>query len=435
MNTPKRYNINKPDFIQPSKDFLFDSIPIYFFSQPGSSVMRIDFIFDVNFNILNSHTSLMISSVSSFLTCGTNNLNETQIHSTIDSLGGYFSNTYNKNYFDCSVHMLSDSASAIIPIISDYIFNSTFPEGIIKHKLKNKKELFAISSIRVTEKAKRKFKEVLYGESHPFGKRVQLKDFDLVNSKDLRKIHTNICNFQINQKERLTNNLNIIISGDFPKNIKNLLEKNLSNVFQDADSINPCALKTLNTSNIYICKENALQTAFRIGRILPGHNHKDFFGLKILVAILGGYFGSRLMANIREEKGYTYGIGAFLMTEEFYSELNIVTEAGAKYTKNVYQEIVKEINILRQYEVSISELDRVKSYLLGDILHNSNGLFSQVSIFKDLKKHNSSFEFFDKFNFEIKSITPKKIQLLAQKYLKTQDLSFIACGPLEEKIW
>ncbi len=141
------------------------------------------------------------------------------------------------------------------------------------------------------------------------------------------------------------------------------------------------------------------------------------------------------MANIREEKGYTYGIGAFLVTEEFYSELNIVTEAGAKYTKKVYQEIVKEINMLRQYEVSISELDRVKSYLLGDILHNSNGLFSQVSIFKDLKKHNSSFEFFDKFNFEIKSITPKKIQLLAQKYLKIQDLSFIACGPLEEKIW
>ena len=59
--------------------------------------MGIDFIFDVNSSILNSHNSLMISSVSSFLTCGTNNLNETQIHSTIDSLGGYLSNTYNKN--------------------------------------------------------------------------------------------------------------------------------------------------------------------------------------------------------------------------------------------------------------------------------------------------------------------------------------------------
>ena len=161
----------------------------------------------------------------------------------------------------------------------------------------------------------------------------------------------------------------------------------------------------------------------------------DFFGLKVLITILGGYFGSRLMTNIREEKGYTYGIGAYLLTEKNYSELNIVTEAGSQYTKQVYSEIVKEIKNLSENSISFSELSRVKSYMLGSILHNCNGLFPQVSVFKDLKKHDSNFNFLEKLNFEINSITPSKIKYLANKYLNVDDISFVACGPKEEKIW
>ena len=435
MSTPKVYSINKPSFSRPSKDFLFDKIPVYFFPQHGSSVMGIDFIFNVNPDVLVSNSNLMISSLNSFLTCGTSNLNEFQINNIIDSLGGYFSKTYNRNHFDCSLHILSDSISEIIPIISDCIFNPVFPENIIKNKLKNQKELFAISSMRVTEKAKVKFREIIYGNDHPFGTRVNLKDFDNIDSKYLKQIHKKICNFQLDQNQK-TNNLNIIISGDFPKNIKKLLENNLPNCFHKTNFKKLYPIKdNREASSIYVCKDSALQTAFRIGRILPGHNHEDFFGLKVLITILGGYFGSRLMANIREEKGYTYGIGAFLITQEFYSEMNIVTEAGSKYTKDVYQEIIKEINILRSHEVSLSELNRVKSYLLGAILHNCNGLFPQVSVFKDLQKHNSSFDYFEKFISEINNINPKKIQILAQKYFDIQEISFVACGPLQEKIW
>ncbi len=435
MNIPKVNKINKPNFLNPEKSYLFDSIPVYFFPKNGSSVMGVDFIFDIDANILSTKSSLEISTVNSFLTCGTNNLSEMELNSEIDSFGGYFSKSYHRRHFECSLHVLSSSISEIFPIISDCIFNPIFPNDVIKKKLENKKKLFTISSIRVTEKAKIKFKELIYGEHHPFGKKIHLNDFDVLNSKDLQNTHSEICNFQLNQHQNLTNNLSVLISGDFPKNIKNILENNLPSSFQNTDFKKMKSIKNTKSSCVYICKENALQTAFRIGRILPGKNHEDFFGLKILITILGGYFGSRLMTNIREEKGYTYGVGAFLITEEWYSELNIVTEVGAKYTKKVYQEIIKEMNILRETEVSVSELNRVKSYLLGSILHNCNGLFSQVSLFKDLKKHNSSFDFFEKLNFEINNITTKKIQYLAKKYFNIKDVSFVACGPPEEKIW
>tara|TARA_B100000945_G_C20402751_1_gene608258 strand:+ start:636 stop:1958 length:1323 start_codon:yes stop_codon:yes gene_type:complete len=435
MKAPRVNNINKPVFLSPKKDYLFDVIPIYFFPQYGSSVMGIDFVFDIDSRVLRTSSSLEISAVNSFLTCGTHSVDEVEINSIIDSFGGYFSKSYNRRHFECSLHILSSSISKVMPIISDCIFKPIFPEEIIKKKLENKKKLFTISSMRVTEKAKVKFKELLYADNHPFGKKTHVKDFDILSSEALKKTHSRICNFQINNEKKLINNFSVLISGDYPKNIKKILENNFPSSFQNTQFQELKIIEKTNASCFYICQENALQTAFRVGRVLPGHSHKDFFGLKILITILGGYFGSRLMANIREEKGYTYGVGAFLITEEFYSEFNIVTEVGSQYTKQVFQEIVKEINILKNSCISISELNRVKSYMLGSILHNCNGLFSQVSVFKDLKKHNSSFNFLEKLNFEINNISPEKIKYLANKYFNISDIFFVACGPPQEKIW
>ncbi len=435
MKTPKVNIINKPIFLEPKKDYIFDKVPVYFFSQHNSSVLGIDFIFEINSSILKSNSTLALSSVNSFLTCGTKKMNEVEINNKIDSSGAYISKLYNRRHFEFSLHVLSNSVSDVLPVFTDCIFKSIYPNEVIKNKLENEKKSFVINSSKVTEKARKKFKEILYGKDHLYGREIELDDFDNLNSNYLKNIHSNICNFQLCNNKNLVSNLSILISGDYPKNIIQMLEFNLPDVFQKTSFEHFKFISKTNSSYHYISKKNALQTSFRIGKILPGHNHNDFFGLKVLVTILGGYFGSRLMANIREDKGYTYGIGSYLLTEENYSELNIVTEAGSKYSKQVFIEIVKEINDLRKMEISISELNRVKSYMLGSILHNCNGLFAQVNMFKDLKKHNSDFNFLEKLNFEIHSITPFKIKHLAIKYLDVNDMTFVACGPPEEKIW
>ena len=435
MKTPRVNNINKPVFLSPKKDYLFDSIPIYFFPQYGSSVMGIDFVFDIDSNVLRTSSSLEISTVNSFLTCGTHSMGEVEINSVIDSFGGYFSKSYNRRHFECSLHILSSSISKVMPIISDCIFKPTFPEEIIKKKLENKKKLFTISSMRVTEKAKVKFKELLYGFRHPFGKKTHVNDFDILNSEALKKTHSRICNFQISNEKKVINNFGIFISGDYPKNIKKMLENNFPNSFQNTGFQELKSIEKTNASCFYICKENALQTAFRAGRVLPGHSHKDFFGLKILITILGGYFGSRLMANIREEKGYTYGIGAYLVVEEEYSELHIVTEVGENYTKLVLDEIIKEIELLQNKGVDLQELEKVKAYLLGSLLHSCDGIFNQAILFRTLKKHNSSFNYINSFTDEIVAVTSNKIILLAKKYFNIDSFSFVACGPPERKLW
>ncbi|MEC8537549.1 MAG: insulinase family protein [Bacteroidota bacterium] len=435
MKTPKINNINKPILLRPKKGYVFQNIPVYFFPDNNTSITGVEFLFEIDSSILNKNSALSLSSVNSYLTCGTNKMTEFEINKKIDSFGAYISKNYNRRHFELSLHTLSNTISSVLPVMTDCIFNSIFPEEVIKNKLDNEKKSFIISSTKVTEKAKIKFKEILYGNDHVFGKKTESNDFNNLNSNILNNIHSNICCFQVEKNKNFVSNLNILISGDYPKNIIRILEDNLPKSFQINSFQKLESVDKRSSSCHYIVKDKALQTAFRIGRILPGHSHCDFFGLKVLITILGGYFGSRLMTNIREEKGYTYGIGAYLLTEKNYSELNIVTEAGSQYTKQVYSEIVKEIKNLSENSISLSELSRVKSYMLGSILHNCNGLFPQVSVFKDLKKHDSNFNFLEKLNFEINSITPSKIKYLANKYLNVDDISFVACGPKEEKIW
>ena len=159
-------------------------------------------------------------------------MNEVEINNKIDSSGGYISKIYNRRHFEFSLHILSNSFSDVLPVFTDCIFKSIYPEDIIRNKLENEKKSFIINSSKVTEKARDKFKEILYGNDHLYGKKTELDDFDNLNSNNLSNIHSNICNFQYCSKN-LISNLSILISGDYPKNITQMLEFNLPDVFEN----------------------------------------------------------------------------------------------------------------------------------------------------------------------------------------------------------
>ena len=135
MKTPKVNIINKPIFLEPKKDFIFDKVPVFFFPQHNTSVLGIEFIFEINSLVLKSNSSLALSSVNSFFTCGTKKMNEVEINNKIDSSGGYISKIYNRRHFEFSLHILSNSFSDVLPVFSDCIFNSIYPEDIIRNKL------------------------------------------------------------------------------------------------------------------------------------------------------------------------------------------------------------------------------------------------------------------------------------------------------------
>jgi zinc protease len=115
-----------------------------------------------------------------------------------------------------------------------------------------------------------------------------------------------------------------------------------------------------------ILKDDAIQSAIRIGRIVVDKKHKDYFGLQILDTVLGGYFGSRLMTNIREDKGYTYGIGSACAVLEDAAYFFVTTEVAKEVKEDTIKEIYFELNRLTTDLIPADELERVKNYMLGE---------------------------------------------------------------------
>jgi predicted Zn-dependent peptidase len=184
---------------------------------------------------------------------------------------------------------------------------------------------------------------------------------------------------------------------------------NRSNSLSDAE---------LGSKQVFVPKQGALQSAVRMGRELFNRSHPDYPDLTVANTILGGYFGSRLMKNIREEKGYTYGIGSYLLTFRDSGAFVISTEVGAGYTQQTLHEIRNELNRLISEPVPEDELDRVRSYLLGEALRSLNGPFAIADNIMSLHNFNNlDYDFYNRLMTSIRTITPQRIMEVAAKWL------------------
>jgi predicted Zn-dependent peptidase len=183
-----------------------------------------------------------------------------------------------------------------------------------------------------------------------------------------------------------------------------------------------------NTSAVYSEKQESIQSAIRIGRKMFNKTHPDFSGMSILSTILGGYFGSRLMSNIREDKGYTYGIGSALVSLAQGGYFFIATEVGAGVTVPTLKEIYYEINRLQEEPVKEEELKIVKNYLAGAFMRSIDGPFAQADKWKGIYYYGLNYDYYERYLETLRTISPQTIQGLANKYLGKNELTEVVVG-------
>ena len=178
----------------------------------------------------------------------------------------------------------------------------------------------------------------------------------------------------------------------------------------------------------YLERPDALQSAIRLGQISVNRSHPDFVGIQVLSTILGGYFGSRLMANIREDKGYTYGIGAGLSAFKHTGCFVIASEVGVAVCEAALEEIRKEMTLLQQEPVSAEELDLVRNYILGSFLGSLENTLSHADKFKNIYFSGLGYDYYDRYIKTVKSITSDTLQGLAQQYFNFDDMQRVVVG-------
>ena len=219
----------------------------------------------------------------------------------------------------------------------------------------------------------------------------------------------------------------VFLVGDFKEDVVSAIANSISSW-----AVEKQEKAMLNFQNkaetVHIEKANAVQTAIRVGKTLFNKTHPDYFGFMILNTILGDFFGSRLMKNIREDKGYTYGIGSYLSEIKDSGYFVIGTEVGKEVKEATLTEIRKEIEKLQQELVSEEELNLVRNYLLGQTLKSADGPYALMELFLSVENQDLDLDFFNDFIHKIKSTQAEELRELAKKYLDWDSFSIVSAG-------
>jgi predicted Zn-dependent peptidase len=174
--------------------------------------------------------------------------------------------------------------------------------------------------------------------------------------------------------------------------------------------------------------EGAIQSAIRFGRLMFDKNHADYFKFQLMNTVLGGYFGSRLMTSIREDKGYTYGIGSSMSVMEDGAYFFITTEVGVDVREATIKEVYNELDRLKNELIPAEELGRVKNYMLGDFLRHADGAIAMMENFKNIHFNKLKPTYYTDFIHAIHEATAEELQALANKYFVESELTLVTAG-------
>lgn len=419
---PDFKTISHIDVQQATSQHLQNGIPLHVINAGSQEITKLEFIFKAG--MFFQDRSLIASTTNALLEMGTRNYTANQISDGIDFYGSFLELGVGQDYANITVYSLNKYLDQTLSFVEEVIKYPVFPQSEFDLLINTKKQKHLINSQKVSVLARRRFAELIFGPVHPYGIDVKTNDFERVSVDEIKDFHN---------KYYHSGNCTIIASGKLPENLSDILNHHFGTTVwgqnQVLTSIHP-ELAT-QTGKTCILKEDAIQSAIRIGKPLFNKMHPDYFKFQVLNTVLGGYFGSRLMANIREDKGYTYGIGSGLVSLVNGGYFYISTEVGVDVTAATLDEIYKELKLLQTDRIDELELETVRNYILGQFLQSVAGPFALADKFKAIWEFGLDYNYFDNYLQAVKTVNTKELQDLANRYLNADDMIECVAGKIK----
>jgi predicted Zn-dependent peptidase len=352
---------------------------------------------------------------------GTRTKNAYEINDFFEYHGAYLNRSASHETAEISLHCMKKNFAELLPVVSELVVDSIFPEEELEIYKKNMQQRLQVNLRKNDFIAGRLIDTYLFGADHPYGRYSSMEDYAALNIAVVKEFYN---------QYYLGGRCVIFIAGPLPANIQTLVETHFGSLPLSGSArpekgsmpILPMKEKKYRVTN----DPESVQGAIRIARNFPNRHHPDFQKMQVLNNIFGGFFGSRLMANIREDKGYTYGIHSYLTNLIQESALMISTEAGKDVTEATINEVYLEMKRLCDEPVNEEELKTTKNFMIGTLLGDLDGPFQVAGRWKSLVLNDLSEEYFYNGIETIKSIQPGTLQELANKYLKDSDFYELA---------
>jgi zinc protease len=357
--------------------------------------------------------NLVAASANFLLRNGTSKKTAFQINEHFEYYGSYLNRACYNETAAITLHCLSKHVRELLPVVKELIIDSTLPEDELETYRQNMKQRLKVNLRKCDYVAGRLIDAYLFGPQHPYGKYSSLEDFDAIQRDELVEFYK-----EYYQQGKLI----LFVAGRLPADLPKLLDESFGDLPNREHTLQPIIVSPAAETKYRIKNnEEGVQGAIRMARPFPNRHHPDFLKVMVLNTLLGGFFGSRLMSNIREDKGYTYGIHSYLMNHAHESGWLISTEAGKDVCEATIAEVYKEMQILREEPVDDEELLLVRNYMMGGLLGDLDGPFQIIGRWKNIILNNLTEQYFyDSIN-TIKSITADELMALANKYLQSED--------------
>jgi predicted Zn-dependent peptidase len=400
--------------LKPYQKFSLDNgVEVYAYEGGAEEVMSLEMVFYAGNSFENKN---WVAAATNFLLKnGTSTKTAFEINEAFEFYGAYLNrNCYNETA-TITLHALTKHFEQVLPMMSELVADAAFPQKELEIYQQNQIQRLHLNLKKADFIANRLIDEYLFGIEHPYGKYSTEKDFNLLTRDDLVQFYN-----QFYKEGKCV----LFLAGKFPTNIQSILNTYIGalplNKKEIAPIMHPVHSATEKKYSI-VNDPTSVQGSIRLARHFPNRHHPDFPATQVLNNIFGGFFGSRLMSNIREDKGYTYGIHSYLQNHVQQSAWLISTDAGKDVCKATIEEVYKEMKILRETLVEEEELKLVKNYMLGALLGDLDGPFQIIGRWKTYILNDLTSDYFYNTIKVVREIQPEQLRALANIYLKEED--------------
>jgi len=407
------------DYIKPELKFGKNGNRYYVFSGGQAETVRIEAVLN---GIAYPEHNLAVNYAMDLLTRGTKSKSAFEINQLLDLYGAFLSTETVKDRSSIVLFTLKKYLNDALPLMCEILSEASYPESEVHLLKKSEVNQFKINSRKTSFVAERNFMRLLYGTSHPYGKFSELEDHENISRDSILDAYKN---------RIMAGGALFMISGNISESefeaIDNVLSKlNISDL--KGSDVAWYQAPEISRNEDFKEVEDAIQTSLRVGRVLPISGAENMAVASVANVLFGGYFGSRLMSNLREKNGFTYGVGSGFITMKHTHLWTIRTEVGKEVAKNALAEIYKELEILQNNIPSDEELLRVKRYLSGNLVGKFENIHSLPVHFRNIILRNEPFDFYKTMAREINKVRPEQISKFALDNWKKEHLSELSAG-------
>lgn len=426
-HTPPPIQPTSLDFRKPVQRVLRNGIPLHVIEAGQLDAVRIDFVFSAG--QWHQEHKLQALFACRMLREGCRGYTSAEFAERLDYYGAWLDLSVAMNRTFVTLYTLKKHFATTLELVHRMLTEPSYSEEQFRIVCDNNKAQLMVNLQKGDVQAMRALRRSLYGEEHPCGKQVTPEDYDALQLAHVVDFY---------QRYYGSRTCRIYLSGDIDEpllaRVESLFgmaewgsgEKVESGKWRDESYCHLDENYPLSSLNLQL--EGAVQDSIRMGYLLIDVNHPDYLPLRVLTAVLGGYFGSRLMKNIREEKGYTYHIGSDLVTNTAQVMFLIHCEAQAGKAEEVIGEVHREMQRLQSELIPDDELRMVRNYMIGEICRNYESAFSLTDAYIFMEHLGLPLTHLEQTIDAIRTTDAPRLQQLAQRYLRPDLLHTVVVG-------